>query len=68
MENQIVWLAEWNNGEDYDDNDDEFIGIYSTKEKAEINAEEYHEKRIVQGYTYNPGKAKWHVWRVEVDK
>lgn len=68
MKNKIVWLAEWDNGQDYEDRDREFVGIYSTQEKAETNAKEYHEKRIAEGGTYNPGSAEWYVYRVEVDK
>jgi hypothetical protein len=68
MENQIVWLAEWNNGQDYEDNDDYLIGIYSSKAKANREAKKYHEDKIKNGGTYNPGSAQWFVYRIEVDK
>jgi len=68
MKNKIVWLAEWNNGQDYENNDTHFVGIYSTKEKADIAVEAYHENQIKTGGTYNPGKAGTHVYKVEVDK
>lgn len=68
MKNKIVWLAEWNNGQDWEDNHDYFIGIYSTKEKAEIVAEEYHKDKIENNQTYNPAKASWHIYQVEIDK
>jgi len=66
MENKFVWLAEWNNGQDYEDNETTFIGIYSTQDKAIDKAIEYHNNQLQ--YTYNPGKASYNVYKVEIDK
>jgi hypothetical protein len=35
MEKQTVWLVFWQNGLEYDDFREFFVGVYSTKEKAQ---------------------------------
>lgn len=68
MEQQIVWLAEWNNGQDYEDNYTQYVGVYSTQEKAKIAVEAYDKKQIEEGNTYNPGQTSCYVYRVVLDE
>jgi hypothetical protein len=68
LDGVVVWYVEWNNGQDYEDNYTEFVGVYSTKAKAEAEAIKFHEGQLKAHIYYNNGKADWYVTKIKVNE